>query len=80
MKFRKKPVVIEAKQITLDSALDVAQWCLGLVKVNPLRVVIPTLEGNMIGSLEDWIIKGTAGEFYPIKPDILAQTYEKIED
>jgi len=28
----------------------------------------------------DWIIKGIKGEFYPCKPDIFEQTYEKVED
>lgn len=39
---------------------------------------IPTLEGDMKGSSEDWIIQGISGEFYPCKPDIFKQTYEEI--
>lgn len=38
---------------------------------------IPTLEGTHAASPRDWIIKGVKGEFYPCKPDIFAQTYEK---
>lgn len=37
---------------------------------------IPTLEGPMFVSVNDWIIKGIAGEFYPCKPDIFIKTYE----
>ena len=37
---------------------------------------IKTLEGVIIGSADDWIIKGVQGEFYPCKPDIFAATYE----
>ncbi len=37
---------------------------------------IKTLEGVMIGSRGDWIIRGVQGEFYPCKPDIFAATYE----
>jgi len=75
--YRKKPVVIEAVQYTAhepDAAtafLGGACWC------NEIGPVIPTLEGDMQVSDGDWIIKGVAGEFYPCKPDIFAQTYEK---
>ncbi|MFZ7282505.1 hypothetical protein ACLSZW_02290 [Avibacterium avium] len=41
---------------------------------------IRTLEGIMIASDGDWIIKGIRGEFYPCKPDIFEQTYEKVGD
>lgn len=41
---------------------------------------IHTLEGTMIASDGDWIIKGIQGEFYPCKPDIFEQTYEKVGD
>jgi hypothetical protein len=40
---------------------------------------IQTLEGDMIASIGDYIIKGIKGEFYPCKPDIFEQTYEKVE-
>lgn len=40
---------------------------------------IPTLEGNMIASEGDYIIKGVQGEFYPCKPDIFNATYELAE-
>lgn len=39
---------------------------------------IPTLEGVMVASENDWIIKGVNGEFYPCKPDIFEKAYEKI--
>jgi len=41
---------------------------------------IQTLEGEMIASQGDWIIKGVRGEFYPCKPDIFKDTYEMIEE
>ena len=40
---------------------------------------IPTLEGVMIASENDWVIKGVNGELYPCKPDIFEKTYEKVE-
>ena len=41
-----------------------------------MRVV--TLEGTMVASCGDWIIKGVKGEFYPCKPDIFEATYELV--
>lgn len=44
----------------------------------PHSISIQTLEGTMRAELDDWIIKGVAGEFYPCKPDIFAATYEAV--
>jgi len=41
---------------------------------------IKTLEGTMKANFGDYIIKGVQGEFYPRKPDIFEQTYEKVEE
>ena len=41
-------------------------------------IVIPTLEGEHLASPGDWIIKGIAGEFYPCKPEIFANSYEEV--
>lgn len=40
---------------------------------------IRTLEGTMTIRPGDWVVRGTKGEFYPVKPDIFAETYEPIE-
>jgi hypothetical protein len=80
-KFRKKPVVIEAMQLTLETAEECLAFCGGKIKVHPLiGMVIETLEGNMTADNGDWILKGVAGEFYPCKPDIFKQTYEPVEE
>lgn len=47
-------------------------------KQNGIKIV--TLEGTMLASVGDYIIKGVHGEFYPCKPDIFDLTYEKVED
>ena len=47
-----------------------------IVKNNGMK--IQTLEGEITASINDYIIKGVKGEFYPCKPDIFEQTYEKI--
>lgn len=86
MKYRKKPVEIEAVQFQDDNeSLIKLQDELGL---DPLKVdyaipdkpvlKIEALEGTMGGQVGDYIIKGVNGEFYPCKPDIFVKTYEKI--
>jgi len=80
-RFRKKPVVIEARQFTEQSRADVMAWCGSTGDCisyhrGVLGFIVPTLEGQHIAMLDDWIIKGVKGEFYPCKPDIFAATYE----
>lgn len=85
-KYRKKPVVIDAWQLTqenhqslaakiAEAGYNVRHWT-----KPPMRavtgLVIETLEGNMEAGYGEWIIKGVKGEFYPCKPDIFAATYE----
>ena len=89
-KFRKKPVVIEAHQWTLDEhqRAAIVQWIRdggheGVDETGWLRkhsLAIQTLEGTMIADPGDWIIRGVAGEFYPCKPDIFEATYEEAPD
>jgi len=45
-----------------------------------MGILIPTLEGLMIGIENDWIIRGVKGELYPCKPDIFEATYERVEN
>tara|TARA_R110000824_G_scaffold86357_1_gene213703 strand:+ start:214 stop:456 length:243 start_codon:yes stop_codon:yes gene_type:complete len=77
MKFRKKPVVIDAAQfdgsITSVEALMIPE-CSQDLGSNTLQ--IETLEGVMTAQPGDWIIKGVKGECYPCKPDIFAATYD----
>lgn len=81
--FRKKPVIIEAIHYGPYTApsLEVVQFLeeneLGFVCVTE-GINIKTLEGTMLASPGDWIIKGVKGEFYPCKPDIFDATYEPV--
>jgi hypothetical protein len=54
---------------------------LGENETHPLaqRHWVQTLEGPLVVSDGDWIIRGVKGEFYPCKPDIFAATYEAVE-
>lgn len=87
MKYRKKPVVIEAFLFAVDCFPD---WFMDEVTQNniilhgePYRPLeyctIKTLEGTMRGDAGDYIIKGVNGEIYPCKPDIFNKTYEVVE-
>ena len=78
-KFRKKPVVIEAVQYTGNNADEVLKFIGDAREAHAVDdgIVIKTLEGDHKASPNDWIIKGTAGEFYPCKPDIFAEIYEE---
>jgi len=83
-KFRKKPVVIEARELRFDTFKDVKEWCGGATWSRPpMRMVtgltIKTAKGDMNASYGDWVIRGVKGEFYPCKPDIFAATYEAVE-
>jgi hypothetical protein len=81
VKYRKKPVVIDAVQWTGANVDEVLGFILtkgearrGLTDQNV--ILIDTLEGTMRADKGDWIIRGVKGEFYPCKPDIFAATYE----
>jgi hypothetical protein len=81
MRYRKKPVVIEAAQWdgSEESQHKIVNWAGGKIGGyfhNVYFLTIYTLEGDMRADVGDWIIKGVAGEFYPCKPDIFNATYE----
>lgn len=91
MKYRKKPVVIEAVQWTGENLREIIDFT-GLhhsaekwsweqyemiVKEEGLKIF--TLEGAMMASIGDYIINGVKGEFYPCKTDIFEMTYEPVE-
>ena len=81
-KFRKRPVTIEAMQLTnAKSVLDIEEWInnptVGF-STNPPTIWIDTLEGRMTVNQGDWIIKGVNGEFYPCKDSIFVKTYQEV--
>ncbi len=95
MKFRKRPVVIEAVQLRKDN-LDEVYDFLGIMVlpkysdafflyghgIDPSdgKFKITTLEGIHVANIGDWIIKGIKGEFYPCKSDIFEATYEFVDN
>ena len=82
MKFRKKPITVEAIQWR-GYNLDKVRLFMnhkGETRRNMVNdfLVIATLEGNVEARKGDWIIKGIKGEFYPCKPDIFRETYDQV--
>lgn len=89
MKYRKKPIVIEAVEFQnnaeqikeISDFIDNQNLRVDYTDAKPPPVIkINTLEGVMTASVGDYIIKGVNGEFYPCKPDIFEKTYEPIEE
>lgn len=82
MKYRKKPVIIEAIQFNGWNFDEINDWMFNTKGIYPSyfkeTMTIKTLEGDMVASVGDYIIKGVKGEFYPCKPDIFKQTYEPL--
>jgi hypothetical protein len=95
MKYRKKPIVIDAFLWTGDrNQTEDPEWIVDKIKSgdvffvggptvkggrDEVRMIIKTLEGDMTATLGDYIIKGIQGEIYPCKPDIFEATYELAE-
>jgi len=97
MKFRKKPIIVEAMLWDGEAHRPMFEFLGGQPnehlktytddfyidhnKVNG-GLVIRTSEGDMIANKGDWIIKepfDKERKYYPCKPDIFEQTYEKVE-
>ena len=81
--YRKKPVVIQAVQITsqmFDGPHPNPEHIPGVLYDPILRCVfIETLEGTHRGNIGDWIIRGVKGELYPCKSEIFSMTYEESD-
>lgn len=88
MKYRKRPVEIEAFRLGIDYIPD---WFMDrvttkdvILRPGPVPAIgtitadINTLEGVMRADYGDFIIQGVEGEIYPCKPDIFVKTYEKV--
>jgi hypothetical protein len=86
MRFRKKPVEVEAVRWDDENIREITdfmhparpEYIGGFLDSDDL-LGIATLEGRMIAKKGDWIIRGVKGEFYPCKPDVFEATYEAVE-
>lgn len=87
MKYRKKPVVIEAYRFDSRVTNQPPHWLTKAINDGDAwyqggtepYLTIRTLEGEMRANEGDWIIQGVAGEIYPCKSDIFDATYEAVE-
>lgn len=88
MKFRKKPIVVEAVQFTGSGPLPPGVTMhteYGIPTFDEFDSstatypVVRTLEGIMRVAKGDWVVRGIKGEFYPVKPDIFEATYEPAD-
>lgn len=88
-KFKKKPVVIEAFQMTKERQFDNTDWppwlheawnkhmeTVGALYREDGLMMIQTMEGNLVVKEDNWIIQGVQGEIYPCDPVIFGQTYD----
>lgn len=81
MKYKSKPKVIEAVEFRGDSSLrNILNMGCAYSHGPGDCLAIHTLEGVMIASPGDFIIRGIQGEFYPCKPDIFHASYEAIKE
>lgn len=81
MKYRKKPVVIEAIQWTGENLKEILEFAnSSYLDKDNYTLKIDTLEGTMTADRGDYIIKGVNGEFYPCKEDIFNKTYEIVKE
>lgn len=79
-KYKTKPCEIEAIQWTGKNIIEILDWGQGKILWDDMdNLYIDTLEGRMQASINDYIIKGLRGEFYPCKPDVFEKKYEKIK-
>ena len=93
MKYRKRPVIIEAVQWDGLNFKEIEKFAVNDVAIleevrkpnmdmkipGDYRLCIRTLEGVMDARRGDYIIKGVNGGCYPCKPDIFEKTYEEVE-
>lgn len=91
MKYRKKPVEVEAVRWTGKNRAEIRIFCPRGAFFSPARqdtegrttewsLLIDSLDGIMYAEIGDYIIKGVNGEYYPCKPDVFAKTYERVEE
>jgi hypothetical protein len=86
-KYVKRPIVIDAVQFTMQTfcpeitdfigeSANYPECKTGGIDPSDGKFKIKTLEGDMVADLDDFIIKGINGEFYPCKPEIFHATYQ----
>lgn len=80
--FVKKPIQVQAIQWTGDNYEELVDFVGNVMFPYSFKdeVIIETLEGEVIASRSDWIIRGIDGKFYLCDPDIFEKTYEEVKN
>lgn len=93
-KYRKKPIVVEAMQVSMSNFSKIIDWGNGRITNNigdvigfsrPIGYVyciltIKTSTGTHTAGEGDWIVKGINGEFYAMPNDTFKELYEPVND
>lgn len=88
MKYKKKPVIIDAFEFGAGVPENIEKWAVEAVEKKIIEIVVEkemtslivhTLEGNIKAAKGDYIIRGINGEIYPCKPDIFEKTYVRAD-
>jgi hypothetical protein len=81
--YLKKPIPIEARQITMDNLIELMDWSHGSVVKHldgtPSGMLVYTLEGCMTASMGDYLVKGVRDEFYFCNKQIFEESYTEVE-
>jgi hypothetical protein len=80
--YIKKPIPVEAREITQETANELSTWSGSAVINRPdgsvSGMMVYTLEGTMTGAVGDYLIKGPKGEFWFNKRNIFEEMYEEV--
>ena len=88
MKYRRKPIVVEAIQFNGVWTKDLSDFCgekaipmmHNVFNNNCSQVLLSTPDGRMYADIGDWIIKGDDGEIHLVHERLFAEFYEKVDD
>ena len=93
MKYRRKPIIVDAVKMLSCGFAETPEWVTKALSENIIYYsnvdgtnyikdgfIVQTLDGNMIGNIGDYLIRGVDGEIYPCKGDIFRKTYELMEE
>ena len=75
-RVRKRPVVVEAFHYDGTNAPEIVAWAGPAASYREGELVISTLEGDHVAEVGDYVMRGTRGEFYPIRPQVFGDVYE----
>jgi hypothetical protein len=81
-RYRKRPVQVEAMRFTGDNLSELIQWADD--EAEPAEgpaseLVVETLHGDVRAMVGDWIVRGPAGDIWPVAAHLFDQLYEPVE-